>query len=61
MGLKDFYNAVAGLADNDTQKIGAAEVSRVLSVAFQLLSTYDAATVTMLLAKGIENGAKKTK
>ncbi len=59
MTVKDFYTAVAGLADSDTQKIGASEVSRVLSVAFQLMATYDAATLTALIAKGIELGAKK--
>ena len=59
MTVKDFYTAVAGLADNDTQKIGAGETSRVLSVAFQLMATCDAATLTGLIAKGIELGAKK--
>ena len=38
MTIKDFYTAVAAEADSDTQKIGAAEVSRVLSVAFMILA-----------------------
>jgi hypothetical protein len=59
MTLKDFYNAVAAKADNDTQKIGAAEVSRVLSVAFGVLATHDAPTVLAILAKGLETAAKK--
>ena len=59
MTLKDFYNAVAAEADNDTQKIGAADVSRVLSVAFSILVKHDAATVTAVIAKGLENAAKK--
>jgi len=59
MTLKDFYNEVAAKADNDTQKIGVSEVSRVLSVAFLTLVKMDAATVTALIAKGLENAAKK--
>jgi hypothetical protein len=59
MNLKDFYNAVAAEADNDTQKIGASEVSRVLSVAFSILIKHDATTVTSLIAKGLETAAKK--
>jgi len=59
MTLKDFYNEVAAKADNDTQKIGSSEVSRVLSVAFLTLVKMDAATVTALIAKGLENAAKK--
>ncbi len=59
MTLKDFYNEVASKADNDTQKIGASEVSRVLSVAFLTLVKMDAATVAALIAKGLENAAKK--
>lgn len=59
MTVKDFYNAVAAEADNATQKIGAAEVSRVLSVAFSILAKHDAVTVTGLIAKALENAAKK--
>ena len=59
MNLKDFYNAVAAEADNATQKIGASEVSRVLSVAFSILVKHDAVTVAALVAKGLENAAKK--
>ena len=60
MTIKDFYTAVAAEADNDTQKIGAAEVSRVLSVAFIILARHDAVTVTGLIAKALENAASKT-
>ena len=35
-------------------------VSRVLSVAFGILVKHDAATVTGLIAKGLENAAKKS-
>ena len=59
MTIKDFYTAVAAEADSDTQKIGAAEVSRVLSVAFMILARHDTVTVTGLIAKALENAAKK--
>ena len=59
MTIKDFYTAVASEADTDTLKIGAAEVSRVLSVAFIILARHDAVTVTGLIAKALENAAKK--
>jgi len=59
MTIKDFFTTVAAVADNDTQKIGAAEVSRVLSVAFGILVKHDAVTVTGLIAKARENAAKK--
>ena len=60
MTIKDFYTAVASEADTDTLKIGAAEVSRVLSVAFIILAKHDAVTVTGLVANLLENAAKKT-
>ena len=60
MTIKDFYTAVAAEADTDTLKIGAAEVSRVLSVAFGILVKHDAVTVAGLIAKGLENAAKKS-
>ncbi len=59
MTIKDFYAAVAAEADNATQKIGASEVSRVLSVAFSILARHDAVAVTTLIAKGLESAAKK--
>ena len=59
MNLKDFYTAVATEADTDKQKINASEVSRVLSVAFGILVKHDAATVTAVIAKGLETAAKK--
>lgn len=59
MNLKDFYTAVAAEADTDTLKIGAADVSRVLSVAFSILVKHDAATAAALIAKGLETAAKK--
>lgn len=59
MTLKEFYNAVAAEADTDSTKIGAAEVSRVLSVAFSIMVKHDAATVAAVIAKGLENAAKK--
>jgi hypothetical protein len=57
--LKEFYAEVASKADNDKQKINAADVARVLSVAFSLLVTKDPATMAALVAKGLENAAKK--
>jgi len=59
MTLKDFYNAVAAEADNDTQKISTSEVSRVLSVAFGILAKHDTVAVLTLITKGLENAAKK--
>lgn len=59
MNLKEFYSAVAAEADTDTQKIGASEVSRVMSVMFGILIRHDAATVTGIIAKGLETAAKK--
>jgi len=60
MTVKDFYNAVAAAADTDTQQINAAVVTRVLSVAFGLLAKQDAPTAAAIIAKGLENAAKKS-
>ena len=38
MKLKEFYNEVAKKADTETQKINAADVSRVLRVAGDILA-----------------------
>ncbi|NRA69061.1 MAG: hypothetical protein HRU19_31610 [Pseudobacteriovorax sp.] len=47
--LRDFYAAVAAKADTDTQKINAADVSRVLRVAGDYLRELNAAQLVDLL------------
>ena len=49
IGLKDFYDEIARRADTDTQKINAADVSRVLRVAGDFLKTLSAAQLVDLL------------
>jgi hypothetical protein len=59
MTLSEFYDEVARRADTDKTKINVADTKRVLSEAFLVLHTLDAATVTELVAKGLAGAKKK--
>ena len=59
MTLTEFYNEVARNADTDTLKIGASETKRVLAVMFSQLIKLDAPMVFDIIARGMENAAKK--
>jgi hypothetical protein len=61
MTVSEFYNAVAKRADTEKTKISAADTSRVLSEAFQVLASLDTATLMDLLAKGLAGAKKKEK
>lgn len=55
VSVKEFYDEVARHADTETQKINAADVSRVLRVAGDLLKTLTAAQLVDLLDDWFEN------
>jgi len=59
MNLTEFYNEVSRHTDTDTLKIGASETKRVLAVMFSILAKQDAATAASIVAKGLEQAAKK--
>ena len=59
MNLNAFYNEVAKRADTGGTSITAAETRRVLSEAFQVLGSQDAAVATDIVAKGLAAAAKK--
>ena len=59
MNLSEFYNEVARRADTEKTKINAAETKRVLSEAFKLLASLDAAACAELVAKALATAAKK--
>lgn len=59
MTLNDFYDAVARRADTDKTKITAADTRRVLSEAFKVLATLDAAGFAEVVAKGVATAKKK--
>jgi hypothetical protein len=59
MTLNEFYDAVARVADTAKTKISAAETRRVLSEAFKVLATLDGPSLTVLLAKGLQNAKTK--
>lgn len=59
MTLSEFYNEVSRRTDTAGTAINIAETKRVLSEAFLLLQSYDAATVLDLIAKGLAAARKK--
>jgi hypothetical protein len=61
MNLNELYDEVARKADTDKIKVTAADTRRVLSEAFKVLASLDAATCTEVLAKGLSTAKKKLK
>ncbi len=59
MNLNAFYNEVAKRADTGGTSISAAETRRVLSEAFKVLGSQNAAVSADIVAKGLAAAAKK--
>ena len=59
MNVNEFYNEVSRKVDTDKTAIGVAETKRVLSEAFKVLAALPTAEAFDVVAKAINNAAKK--
>lgn len=59
MKITDFYNEVSRRVDTDKTAINAAVTKRVLSEAFLVLASMDAAELSDTVSKGLNTAKKK--
>lgn len=59
MKLTDFYHEVSRKADTEKVQINAADVSRVLSVMFDILEDLKPAEAFDVISKGLASAAKR--
>ena len=59
MKLTDFYHEVSRKADTEKVQINAADVSRVLSVMFDILEDLKPAEAFDLISKGLASASKR--